>query len=401
MSVRHRFLLLLGLRWLATGLVIPVSILLPLERGLSLTEIGAVIAAQGVVVLIMEVPSGALTDSWGRRPVFIASAAAAIIAYCLTATAQSVLGFTVAWAVTGLFRALDSGPLEAWFVDNERAHGRTKEVPSSLAAAGSVTSGSIAVGCLTSAALIYLSPWSTTTTLAVPYGAAIIIVLVQLPAAAFLMERVPRRRKASRTTWSSTLLSGVRLAFTPAMRWLTLAMIMIGIGVTALETFMPVRLNEFSIDTSDAGITMGIISAAAWGLGSLGAAATARVLKRRAAALVAIVLICIEAGSLLVMAAATGFMILIAGYWGAYLVHSAFSGTFNSLVHQRVDDEHRGTLLSMVSIAFLGTASLAGVVLGWFADITSTSAGLMAGGASFAIAAGLIRVGTRRATSDT
>ncbi|MBC7593758.1 MAG: hypothetical protein H7288_07455 [Kineosporiaceae bacterium] len=64
-------------------------------------------------------------------------------------------------------------------------------------------------------------------------------------------------------------------------------------------------------------------------------------------------------------------------------------------MHQRVDDEHRGTLLSMVSIAFLGTAALAGVLLGWLADTTSTSAGLNAGGASLVVAAALIVAGKR------
>ena len=80
MGVRGRFLLLLGLRWLATGLLMPVALLLPLERGLTIAEIGIAMAAQGIVVIVMEVPSGALADSWGRRPVFIASGVAAIAA---------------------------------------------------------------------------------------------------------------------------------------------------------------------------------------------------------------------------------------------------------------------------------------------------------------------------------
>ena len=45
-AVRRRFLLLRGLRWLATGLVIPVLVLVMLDRGFSLGEIGLITAAQ-------------------------------------------------------------------------------------------------------------------------------------------------------------------------------------------------------------------------------------------------------------------------------------------------------------------------------------------------------------------
>ena len=50
-TARRRFLVLTGLRWLPTGLLIPVTVLLALSRGLSLTEIGLVFSLQGLVVL--------------------------------------------------------------------------------------------------------------------------------------------------------------------------------------------------------------------------------------------------------------------------------------------------------------------------------------------------------------
>jgi len=62
---------LLFLRWLAVGLVIPIQVLLPLSRGLTLGQVGLVFSAQGFVVLFLELPTGGLTDSWGRRPVLL------------------------------------------------------------------------------------------------------------------------------------------------------------------------------------------------------------------------------------------------------------------------------------------------------------------------------------------
>ena len=70
-SVRRRYLTLVALRWLPTGLLIPVTVLLALSRGLSLTEIGLVFSIQGLVVLALELPTGGLTDALGRRPILI------------------------------------------------------------------------------------------------------------------------------------------------------------------------------------------------------------------------------------------------------------------------------------------------------------------------------------------
>ena len=93
MTLRTRFWLLAGLRWLPTGFIIPVSALLPLERGLTVAEYGAVAATQGFVVLLFELPTGGFADALGRKPVFIASAAVALASYVVFALAQVPLAF--------------------------------------------------------------------------------------------------------------------------------------------------------------------------------------------------------------------------------------------------------------------------------------------------------------------
>ena len=70
-SLRRRFHLLLVLRFIPTGLFITVFVLLMLDRGLSLAQIGLGTAAQGIVMLFLELPSGGLADALGRKPVLI------------------------------------------------------------------------------------------------------------------------------------------------------------------------------------------------------------------------------------------------------------------------------------------------------------------------------------------
>jgi hypothetical protein len=62
-QARRRYLWLLGLRWFPVGLTLPVGVLLPLDRGLSLVDVGVAASLQGLVVLALELPTGGLADA--------------------------------------------------------------------------------------------------------------------------------------------------------------------------------------------------------------------------------------------------------------------------------------------------------------------------------------------------
>ena len=86
-AVQRRFVILSGIKWLPTGLLIPVLVLLMLERGLTFAELGIVMAAQGLLVLMLELPTGGLADLLGRRPVLLAATGFQIAAIGLLAVA--------------------------------------------------------------------------------------------------------------------------------------------------------------------------------------------------------------------------------------------------------------------------------------------------------------------------
>ena len=88
-SVGRRFVALNALRWLPTGLLIPVTAVLMQSRGLSLAQIGLVMAVQGAVVIVLELPTGGLSDALGRRPVLLV-ASALDIAPCCSSTTRMV-----------------------------------------------------------------------------------------------------------------------------------------------------------------------------------------------------------------------------------------------------------------------------------------------------------------------
>lgn len=173
-QVRRRYLTLYGLRWLPTGLMIPVMILLMQERGLSLPQIGLVGTAQGLLVLALELPTGGLADALGRRPVLLAAGVLNLASLALFAVADSFWLFFVVWALQGVYRALDSGPLESWYVDATLAAEPEAEYERGLGYAGTVVGGAIGAGALLSGGLIALGPIGPVTALTVPVLAAIV-----------------------------------------------------------------------------------------------------------------------------------------------------------------------------------------------------------------------------------
>ena len=138
MNAHRRFLVLLALRWFPVGLCIPIGVLLALSRGLTLAEFGLAMSLQGFVVLALELPTGGLSDSWGRRPVLALSAVVAIGSMSLLVVADSVAEFAVVGMLQGVYRALDSGPLESWYVDARLAADPSAKLERGLSAGGTV-----------------------------------------------------------------------------------------------------------------------------------------------------------------------------------------------------------------------------------------------------------------------
>ena len=137
-QARRRFLLLLGLRWLPVGLLIPVLVLLPLERGLTLAAVRARRRRPGH----RGAGPGAADRRAVRRARPPAGAAAGrllnLASLAVLAVADSVALFVVVYLLQGVYRALDSGPLEAWYVDHALAADPDADIETGLSRSGVV-----------------------------------------------------------------------------------------------------------------------------------------------------------------------------------------------------------------------------------------------------------------------
>src|SRR5215212_11314926 len=153
----RRFILLRALRWLPVGLVLPFLVLTPVTRGLELDAVGAVFAVHSAVLIVLEVPSGALADSLGRRRVLLVRAALTAASLGTFAVAQGLVAFVASVAALGTGRALISGALEAWYVDSLRALDPVAPLAPGLSRGTAAEAIALGLGALVGGALVSLA----------------------------------------------------------------------------------------------------------------------------------------------------------------------------------------------------------------------------------------------------
>lgn len=385
MTLRRRFVLLSFLRWFGIGAMIPTTVILLQDRGLSLAQIGVAAAAQSVVVLLLELPTGGLADTLGARRVLLLACAFDLLALGLLLQADTFLLAVLAWGTMGVFRALDSGPLEAWYVDRALAAEPEADIERGIAHGSAAISAAIAAGSLVAALLVTVGP------IALPVVFAIVLRLVDVVAIARLVtdERLDDRdARDAVADIPSVVRSGLDLVrSSTALRALILIELSWSAGMVAVESLSGPRLFEALGDPEQGIAVLAITAAVGWGLSAVGSASTPRFVDWCGSpARAGIASRLVQGGAVVVMAAVAGPAGVITGYLAFYLVHGAANAVHYGMVHRRVDQGRRATVLSLSSLVARIGAAAADAGLG----IVATRAGLTP---AFAIAAVLLVVG--------
>ncbi len=394
-SARRRYLVLVALRWLPVGLLMPIFVLWPLSRGLSLTEIGLVFSVQGLVVLFLELPTGGLSDSLGRRPVLIVASALSIASLGLFGIADAAVTFGLAMALQGIYRALDSGPLEAWYVDATLADDPDARIESGLSAGTSILSLAIATGALASGAMIAVHPFPGLEPMALPLVAAVALGVVNLGAVLLLMHEVAPPRGVRAIGASVGAVPGV---IVDGLRFLRSSRVLLGLvsvelfwgfSMVTFESLFPIRLSEVVDGTQQAAALMGPVASGAWFAAAAGAAGIAVVSRRIGVARSAALLRVVQGASIVAMGLFAGAVGVITAYLVCYVSHGASNPMHMTLLHREVDGPQRTTVLSMNSMVAQPAGALGLIVLSAIADGASVPIAMIAGGVVCALAAPL------------
>lgn len=394
-SAQRRFLLLTGLRWLPVGFLAPIFVLIPLSRGLSLTEIGFVFAAQGLVVLALELPTGGLSDALGRRPVLLLASVVAIASMGLFTIADSAPMFVAAMVLQGVYRALDSGPLEAWFVDATLAADPGAEIEHGLGRGTAALSIGIAVGALTSGGLVALHPVRDAEPLLLPLLVALGLHVVHLGAVFALMAEPPRPRHPEAIAASVRAVPGVirhglgLLRSSRVLLGLVLVEAFWGFSMTTFESLFPIRLSELVGGTNAAAAIMGPVGSAAWFASAAGSAGIVVLSRRIGVARSAALLRIVQGTTIVGMGLIAGPVGVVVAYLACYTAHGASNPMHTTLLHRQVDGPHRTTVLSMNSMVSQPAGALGAITLAALADGTTVGTAIVVGGIICAVAAPL------------
>lgn len=389
-GARRVFLLLTFTRWFPVGLSIATLVLFQLERGLDVPQIFTVSAIAGGVILLLELPTGGFSDGFGRRPVYVAAALLNVAAAVVYLCAHDFWTFAVGAVLTGIFRALDSGPLEAWFVDTVHLHEPGSDVDAALSQSGSVLGSAVAAGALVSGALAWWHPIAAWSALTLPVIGLVVLSSAHAIAVVMLMREPPRpgptigiRRVAVSARQSPAVVrDGLGLLRrNPVLLGLVLVEVFWSVAIVVFEQFQPIRLAELLGDEARAGTWMGPIASTGWAVFALGAGTAGLCSRHLGVARTALLARLLNGLGALTMGLVAGPSALVLAYLVTYALHGANGPTHAALLHRQATAANRATLLSINSLAASVAFTVGAPLLGLLAGGTSNQAAMMTGAA--------------------
>jgi MFS family permease len=397
-----------GLRWLPVGLTAPVLVLLMTARGLDLAVVGQLLALYSLVVVLLELPTGGLADTIGRRPVLVASSALAALGSATLGLSAAVPALAVGVVLMGVGRALGSGPLEAWYVDAVRTPDPGADITRGISRAQATEGLALGIGALVGGALPALASAHGIGTgraailpLSIPLLVSAALFLVHAVAVLVVVKDPPgqgsppdeRPGPTVRRTIAATVVLVVR---GPDLRRLIGYSAILGVALSGVELVSPGAFTDVLGGEGSASAWYGLVVSLGFAGSSLGSLLSPRVARRFASGPAAASALAL--GPALVVAVIS---IPLPGIMGAsfvafYLLLGLNGPVLAGLLHDRVSGDQRTTVLSVESLALQLGGIAASVTVGALVAATSPATGYIVLAVALLLGALLLRgVGVR------
>jgi MFS family permease len=402
-TVQRVYLVLMLFSTLAASFIWGINTLFLLDAGLSSTAAFTANALFTAGMVLFEVPTGVVADTWGRRVSYLLGSVTLAVSTVLYWLAWQAHAPFWAWAATSVLLGLGftffSGATEAWLVDALKFTGFKGNLESVFArgqivAGAAMLSGSVLGGLV--------AQW---TNLGVPYllrGLALVVTFV----VAFLYMRdwgfVPRSGRHPGREMGQVVRASVRYGLgNRPVRWMMLAApFTFGVGIYAFYAMQPYLLELYGDEQaySIAGLAAAIVAGAEIA-GGLAAPKVRLLFRRRTTALLAGLLVEVALLALLGMTTTFWVAVGLLVVWG--LSGAATLPIRQTYLNGLIPSEQRATVLSFDNL--LGSSG--GVViqpaLGKVADVWSYSTSYLVAAAFQLLAVPFTVLARReRASSD-
>lgn len=412
-TVRRHFVVLTALRWLRVGPIVAVLVVLLQGHGLTLAQVGAAFAAYGAATFLLEVPTGGLADTIGTRPVMLLAIAVDVVGTVPLLVGGGTWVLMAAAALLGCGRALSSGPLEAWYVARARATDPGADIRTGLSQAGVAEALALGVGALAGgyggrllAGPLGLAP------LQVPVAVSMLGHLVFAGAVVRLV--IPRPREAGK---GRGLRAGTaqEVRQVPALVAETLRIVrrspelarLLGVVVAAA---IPLVVTEVLWQPAVADHTggsevrtdlLGLLAAGIFAAAAAGSWLAPRIgewFGHHLGRAVTVVVV-LQAFGVVALGLAPGLLAFTMAFLAVYLLGGMWFPLHQELIHDRVDDGRRATVLSTMSLGTqLGNVTTQVTLIPLAAATSRATSWTIAAGVAALGAVGVARLRARPGT---
>jgi MFS family permease len=339
-SYLYRFLMEFQLWW-------PIWVVyLQVKRGLSLTQITLLDTPFLLLIVLTEVPTGAIADRFGRRWSLILGSTLFAAAVAIFAVADNYWVILASYTAWGLGLTFQSGADVAILYDSLKECGREDDFEKINGRLTAVRSLSVLIAILIGA------PIAEATGYSLPILLSAGIALLAVPVA-ISMHEPAREHDELQARYLQTLAGGVREAWDqPALRYIILFSATITAATFTPLVFQQPFLRHHDVGTGNLGLWQAPIRAAGVVSALLAYQFVSRV-GQRAAFLALPLMLGISSLAL----AGVDHTMAAAAFLGMGLVAGAHPPILATYINRRIDSARRATILSVQSVT--GSAMLA------------------------------------------
>lgn len=349
-SYAYRFLMNLQLWW-------PIWVIyLQRSRGLSLTQITLLDTPFFLLIVLSEVPTGAIADRFGRRVSLMLGSTMLAVAVFVFGIADNYVVILISYSAWGLAMTFQNGADAAILYDSLKLVGREDDFQKINSRLWALTSLAVLIAILIGA------PIASATSLSFPIELSAGIALLAVPVAFSMHE--PVVPKEVHEAYPVMVLNGIREAWRqPALRY-----VIFFSGILFATTFTPLifvqpYLHEHGVGTGDLGIWQAPVRA----FGILSALGAHRFISKLG-----------QAGAMLALPVTLALCNLALAGFDYAIVYAAFlpigmvAGMQNPVlatyVNRRIPSARRATILSVQSVVGSMLLAVSEPVGGFIAD---------------------------------
>ncbi|KNC68513.1 MFS transporter [Pseudoalteromonas ardens] len=347
----------LGLTMFAAMLLLPILTPYLLAQGFVVSQIAIAMVVMTAVIIISEVPSGALADHFGRRRLFCCSLVFALLTNLLLLIATDFVTLLIAVSCWGLNQATLSGTLNAWFVERFHEAEGEQTLNQGFAATYGLAYGIGASSAVLSALFLAFGDHLALSTLQM-YQLIFVVssigFILLLPLTFHWVKEVKspaqQRFKQALSQHVGTTLSTVRQ---PALAKLLIALVIVIPVSASIEKFWPIFVHQLEqVDMDAVAWLFPAVMAATFALNGVAAVLSAKLctlLNQKLGQAMAVAHL-LKLVALVAMALAPDLSWFVAALLLFFLCFGLTQPAQLQLQHQLCDDSVRATIESLGSL---------------------------------------------------